>query len=329
MTSLYWLPVIENLRDELRQVSGADDRWQAAVRIAGSQLDFLQTSSLDRQVQAKLTNHAGYLELKPVRLAIVGSSTTVHLASGIRVAGLRHGFGIEIYEGEYGQYWQELINPNSGLHRFKPTAILFALDGWHIAADINAQMSRTEVEAAEAELWEQIRSCWQIARETLGATIIHQTPIAVQPRLLGNNEHRLPGSRASYVDHFNHELRNEADEGGAQVLSIDWHVMKDGLNRCARPAALWHRSKQEISPAAVPMCGELVARILAAQPGRSKKCLVLDLENTLWGGVIGADGLAGLVLGPGSTRGEAFAAFQGFCRELARRGIILAVCFEE
>src|SRR5439155_26069134 len=74
-----------------------------------------------------------------------------------------------------------------------------------------------------------------------------------------------------------------------------------------------------------PRYGELVARILAAKRGLSKKCLVLDLDNTLWGGVIGDDGMGGIVLGQGSGEGEEYAEFQDYARELSRRGIILPV----
>jgi FkbH-like protein len=76
----------------------------------------------------------------------------------------------------------------------------------------------------------------------------------------------------------------------------------------------------------LPDYGDLVARVFAAKQGRSAKCLVLDLDNTLWGGVIGDDGLDGIVLGQGSALGEAFGAFQDYARELSRRGVILAVC---
>src|SRR5262249_8529157 len=83
---------------------------------------------------------------------------------------------------------------------------------------------------------------------------------------------------------------------------------------------------QEVSPVATPLYGDLVLRLLAARQGRSSKCLVLDLDNTLWGGVIGDDGLEGIVLGQGSASGEAFVAFQAYAREQAKRGVILAVC---
>jgi FkbH-like protein len=90
--------------------------------------------------------------------------------------------------------------------------------------------------------------------------------------------------------------------------------------------SLWHHSKQEISPSQAPLYGEHLARILAAVRGLSHKCLVLDLDNTLWGGVIGDDGLAGIQLGQGSALGEAFQAFQRYVKALKDRGIILAVC---
>ena len=83
----------------------------------------------------------------------------------------------------------------------------------------------------------------------------------------------------------------------------------------------------EISPAAAPMYGDLLGRLIAAQQGRSSKCLVMDLDNTLWGGVIGDDGLDGIVLGQGDSVGEAICRLSGLRqRPSSRRGIVLAVC---
>jgi FkbH-like protein len=112
---------------------------------------------------------------------------------------------------------------------------------------------------------------------------------------------------------------------GVDILALDALLIEDGIDAWHNPA-LWHGAKQEISPVAAPRYGDLVARMLAAKRGLSAKCLVLDLDNTLWGGVIGDDGLDGIVLGQGSALGEAYLSFQTYVRELARRGIILAVC---
>lgn len=82
----------------------------------------------------------------------------------------------------------------------------------------------------------------------------------------------------------------------------------------------------EIAPQAAPVYGDMLARILAAQQGLSKKCLVLDLDNTVWGGVIGDDGPEGIVLGEGTATGEAYLALQRYAKRLRERGVILAVC---
>jgi FkbH-like protein len=81
-----------------------------------------------------------------------------------------------------------------------------------------------------------------------------------------------------------------------------------------------------VHPGAAPLYGDLVGRLLAARQGRSRKCLVLDLDNTLWGGVIGDDGMEGIALGNGTALGEAFLELQYYAKELTRRGVILAVC---
>jgi FkbH-like protein len=142
---------------------------------------------------------------------------------------------------------------------------------------------------------------------------------------MGSNEHRLPGSRAGFVRRLNAWLSEQSDAQGVELVALDARAAADGLGAWHDPA-LWHRSKQEISPAAAPVYGELVVRVLAALQGRSRKCLVLDLDNTIWGGVVGDDGVDGLVLGQGSALGEAFTAVQAYAKDLAARGVILAVC---
>jgi FkbH-like protein len=127
------------------------------------------------------------------------------------------------------------------------------------------------------------------------------------------------------VHRFNEALRSRADAAGVALLSLDICAVTHGLAAWHDPA-LWHKAKQEVHPLAAPYYGDLVGRLLSAMQGRSAKALVFDLDNTLWGGVIGDDGLSGIVLGQGSALGEAYASFQHYVCDLGRRGIILAVC---
>jgi len=327
MTVLYWLPEIEDWRGRLRALgNNPEAAWEQAVGLANSRLDFIRTNALD-QTLLKIVGDTPPKSLgtKPIRLALLGSSTMAHLHPAIRVAGLRRGLWISIYENDYGQYWQELTDPSSALHEFKPDVVLFALDPHHLAAGVGAALDKTEAEHAFEEVRDRIRECWRLAREAFHCPVIHQAPLPLHPTVLGNNEHRLPGSRQALITRLNYALRALAEEDAVDLLALDARAAIDGLKAWHDPA-LWHRAKQEISPAAAPMYGELLVRLLAAKQGRSAKCLVLDLDNTVWGGVVGDDGLEGLVLGQGSALGEAFVAFQEYARELSRRGVILAVC---
>ena len=326
MTELHWLPSIADWRPRLRAL-GTDPAkaWDEAVALANGRINFVLTNALDEAARRVFPEGPSGLATKPVRLAVLGSSTLTHLLPAIRVAGLRRGIWVETYEADYGQYLQELTDKDSGLHEFKPTAVLLALDAYHLTAGVTAGMDEPTATAALDEALSHIRETWCLARDAFRCPILQQAALPAHLSVLGLNEHRLPGSRNRFLIRLNERLRAAAEEDGADILSIDDRAARDGLTAW-HDTALWHRSKQEVSPTASPMYGDLVGRWLAAKQGRSFKCLVLDLDNTVWGGVIGDDGMEGIALGQGSPLGEAYVAFQDYCRELTRRGIILAVC---
>jgi FkbH-like protein len=127
------------------------------------------------------------------------------------------------------------------------------------------------------------------------------------------------------IDRFNQRLAEAASVSGVLLVDVDRQAAWSGRAAWSDPIH-WHQAKQAIGPFVAPFYGDLVARVIAACCGLSRKCLVLDLDNTLWGGVVGDDGIDGLVLGQGSAVGEAYSAFQRFTASLAERGIVLAVC---
>jgi FkbH-like protein len=326
ITVLHWLPEIPTWREQLSDLgSASNEAWEIAVRLSNARLNFLLTNALDRAVKGLFPSPPAGLVAKPLRLAMLGSSTLTHLHSAIRVGGMRRSIWIDIYESEYGQFLQELSNPGSGLYEFRPNAILLVLDAYHLTSGITSALTTSSAESALTDIKNSIVETWRLARRVFQCPIVHQTPLPLHLPLLGNNEHRLPGSKARLLEHLNHDLRAMAETEGVELLAIDSRAAFDGINNW-HDRALWHRSKQEITPLAAPIYGDLVARIFAAKQGRSYKCLVMDLDNTLWGGTIGDDGMEGIVLGQGSALGEAFLAFQHYAAELAGRGIILAVC---
>ena len=326
---LYWLPPAEDWAARIgaiERLQPDDEAWQALVGLANTRLDLLRTERLDRALR-RLFGAAPPpgLQTSPVRLALLGSSTTAHLAPAIRVGALRRGLWATIHEPHYGQYRLALADDGSALHAFRPNAVLFALDARHLVAGADATLDAAQAAAEVDAVAGQLTGLWTRARTAFGCQVIQQTVLPVFPPLLGLNEHRLPGAPAAMAARLNERLRMLAAEQGADLLTLDDRAAQDGVNRWHDPV-LWHRAKQEVSPLAAPIYGDLAARLLAAGQGRIAKCLVLDLDNTLWGGVIGDDGIEGIVLGQGSASGEAFAAFQAHAAALAKRGVLLAVC---
>jgi FkbH-like protein len=325
--SLYWLPEPPAWRDGLRalraQTAGAYDpalAWREAVALARAPLDFMRVVALDQAVQPLLAGQGGDL-----RLAILSTSTTGRLGAAIRVACLRRGLACATYEPDYGQWLQELNDRRSGLHRFSPTAILFATDARTAAGGLAPTAHVDEVGAARKAFVARRVGAWRMARDAFGCQLIQQTCLPLFTPLVGENEHMLAGSPANFVVALNADLRVAAAGEGVDILGVDAHAAQDGMAIWHDPA-LWFSAKQEISAAAAPLYGDLVARLIAARRGLSAKCLVLDLDNTIWGGVVGDDGVAGLVLGQGSASGEAYVAVQAYAKALAARGVVLAVC---
>jgi FkbH-like protein len=319
LTEFGWLPVSPSWGEQLkaaRDLPPADAARQF-MALANCQLDFLQTGKLDRAVQQMAPAVRAHIaSAPPVRLALLASCTVSQLIPGIRIGGLRRGLWIDVYEAPYGTYRQEIEDPASGLAQFKPDVVLLSLDAQHLVGGEQA-------DAAQA--LDELRPLWASARKNFNCAVIQQTALPVFMPILGNNEHRYASSKMTLLSHFNAGLRDTAAASKIQLLSLDAFAALDGLSHWY-DEALWHRAKQEIHPRVAHVYGDQVGRVLAAIRGRSAKCLVLDLDNTLWGGVIGDDGMAGIAIGQGSATGEAHLALQRYAKQLAQRGIILAVC---
>jgi FkbH-like protein len=320
-----WLPIAGDFRGDLRAAlaqAKPTDALDGLAALAARRLGFLETVQLDRALaRLDLKEAPGF---QPVRLAILASSTIDHLPPAIRVAGLRRGLLIEVHSGAYGQYRQDLLDAGSALHRFAPQAALFSLSAREAIASISLAATAAEVDDAIGRFIAELRSLWRKARE-IGAAVIQQTFIDVSEPLFGGYDRIVPGAPSAVVTRLNDRLTQAAAEDGALLLDVARASQRDGIDAWF-DVGRWLQGKLEIAPQAAPFYGDLAARILAALRGLSKKCLVLDLDNTLWGGVIGDDGLEGIVLGEGSGAGEAHLALQHYAKQLKERGVILAVC---
>src|SRR5215471_15453911 len=321
-----WLPPARDFRGDLRaaqQTPDASERLERLAFLAQHRLGFLETIQLDGVL--KTAASVGAPGFSAVRLAVLASSTVDHLLPAVRVGALRRRLIFELYTATYGQHRQELLDPGSPLHRYQPHAVLLSIAAREAIAGVPLTATAQEVDAAILGSVEDLRVLWRKAREALKATVIQQTFLDVTDPVFGSYDRLVPAAPSRLVARLNDAVSEAAGAEGVLLLDVARASHNDGIAQWF-DAGRWNQAKMEIAPLAAPLYGDMVARIVAAQRGLSKKCLVLDLDNTLWGGVIGDDGLEGIVLGEGSAIGEAHLALQRYAKQLKERGVILAVC---
>ena len=291
-------------------------RWALSVVDAGDDFSaWLGAATLIENA----THWQGLKSLRSARVALLGSFTTSQLRAILPLAGLRHGIALTVWEAPFNQYRQELLNPNSDLYASQPDFIVLVVHEGDLALPFLSETPAEDV-AQEATRW---ISLWDTAAQHSSARVI-QFNFAIPPEApLSHLGARLTGSRYAMTQSVNAALGATA---GAKVRILDCERLSAliGKQKWFDPR-YWHLSKQAVSLQALPLLARHLTAILAADLGLARKCLVLDLDNTLWGGVIGEDGLTGIKLG-GDYIGESFVAFQESIQLLKQKGVVLAVC---
>ena len=324
--NLPWLlPAPADFRDRLKRLRSAQTVASSdLVALATLGLDLSQLGALGKLLDARREALEAEGRLRPVRLGIAATHTVDLLAAALPATGLRHGLLIDTVQADYGQIAQEVLDPASSLARAKPDFVMLALD----AAALGLARPEFEADAAEAAVQsalDHVASLRDGVRANIGAGVMLSTIAPPAETLFGSFDARVPGSVRWLVARFNARLA--AEIVGPADLLLDGAALAEtvGLARWHDPQR-WHEAKLPCALDAIPLYADHLCRLLAAARGLTRKCLVLDLDNTLWGGIIGDDGVDGIKLGQGSARGEAHLAIQSYALDLRRRGIILAVC---
>jgi FkbH-like protein len=259
-----------------------------------------------------------------IRLAILGGFTTHQLRDLVELFLFAAGISADVYESDYGVFRQEILDPNSGLHQFQPNVVFLATH-WRNVGRWPALSDSAEAVGglldAEYRDWAAL---WQMLHERLGAQVLQNNFDAPSWRTLANHEMRHAAAHARFIADLNRALA----EGAPSFVTIhDVDAIASNAGRRAwGDERFFLHAKMPCAPEYLVDYAHSVASLLAAQRGLSRKCLVLDLDNTIWGGVIGDDGLGGIRIGEGDAESESFLAFQRYVKALQTRGVILAVC---
>ena len=259
------------------------------------------------------------------KIAILGGSTTNEVADQLGLFLLQYGIEAEFYQSEYGQYWQDAMFGSPELDAFHPD-IIYIHTTWRNLTDLPTTVdSAADIDAMLDAQYTHFETMWQALAQKFGCPVIQNNFDRPNYRLMGNRDIWDIHGRSNFISRLNQRFyAYAASHENFYINDIDYLSADYGLTAWG-DAFFWHMYKYALCLDAIPSLANSVANIVKSIYGRNKKALVLDLDNTLWGGVVGDDGVDGLAIGPEVPEGQVYAEFQSYCKALKSIGVILAV----
>lgn len=259
--------------------------------------------------------------LVPVKVALLGDTATQFLATALKGTGIDRGFLLDLFEAEFNQIERQFMDPGSDLHAFDPEYIV-VFQSTHKWLEKHALCSNEQKATLADERLDFVRSICGLTQ----AKIIYLNYSEIEDTVFGSYANRVPSSFTWQVRKFNYELMRISQENpNLYICDLAGLQSKFGRDRFF-DAAVYTSTEMILSLDALPYVSARILDIICSLKGRFKKCLILDLDNTLWGGVVGDDGLEGIQLGHGLGIGKVFTEFQMWIKKLKERGIILCIC---
>ena len=324
-TELQWLtPPARDFSVKLKAVGSSGGPLGCEFQsLASHALDLNQLTKLAKAIGKAHADGRPLDPLTPFRLAVLSNSTVDLIVPAMVASAARHGIALEVIQPSYDQVAQEAMTPDSNVNSSKPDAVLMALD----YRAVPLKLSLGDAEAAAGAVQRAIGYLQTLRsgiKANSNAVCVFQTFVPPVEGLFGSLDRALLGTQRSLIDAINHELCKDVRNCGDVLLDVaglaevvgtaNWH-----------DAQQWNMAKFAFAEELIPLYAEHVARTIASVRGKSRKVLVLDLDNTVWGGVIGDDGLEGIQIAQGDARGEAHLAVQRMALDLRQRGIMLAI----
>jgi FkbH-like protein len=320
---LGWLPrAPANFQSICRDLKAEPSEEGAKIRaLAATALDENQLVRLARMIRQAGKEGRVLAGLTPFRLGYVGNGTADFILSALVATAPRYGIALECVAAGYDQAVQEALNPGSALYEAALDAVLIALD--FRAVPMRAVPGEESASAVEKVLGHLRTICGGVHANSKAVCLVQNFAPPVE-RIFGSFDRSLSGTGRHVLDRVNVSLGEMTQASGDVILDVAGLAETVGLAQWHSPSE-WNLAKLPFSQALVPLYADYVCRTIAAIRGRSRRCLILDLDNTLWGGVIGDDGLAGIQVAQGDAAGEAYLDFQRYVLSLRDAGIVLAV----
>ena len=258
-------------------------------------------------------------------IAILGGSTTNDIKNVLELFLLNQGIKPNFYESEYNMYYQDAMFPNEELEAFRPDIIYIHTTNRNITAYPSITNSPEEVDILLENEYKKYEMMWDRLKAVYSCPIIQNNFELPYYRLMGNKDASSIYGKVNFITRLNMKFYEYAErEENMHICDINYISSSYGLEKWA-DQFYWHMYKYAMAVPAIPYLSFNVANIIKAIFGKNKKGFVLDLDNTLWGGIVGDDGVEGIAIGPEVPSGQVFSEFQNYLKEYENLGIILNV----
>lgn len=259
--------------------------------------------------------------LPTIKVALLGDSATQFVATAIRGMAIERGFRIELFESEYNQVERQVLDSTSDLYQYDAKYTIF-FQSTHKLMEKYAMMTTDEQTRMADDRLDFIRT---ICAQVSGHIIYYNYP-EIEDTVFGSYANKVKTSFTYQLRKLNYELMNLAQE--CQNLFIcDLAGLQNKFGRdMVFDSTVYVSTEMLLSIDALPYVASRTMDIICSIEGKFKKCLILDLDNTVWGGVVGDDGWENIQVGHGLGIGKAYTEFQQWVKKLKNRGIIIAVC---
>lgn len=269
-----------------------------------------------------LAENTTFLEKK---IAILGGSTTNNIKLILELFLLNYGIKPEFYESEYNQYYQDAVFGNEELIAFKPDFIYVFTSNRNITSYPIISDTVEQIDELIDNEMAKFKQIWTSLQEKYNCPIIQNNFEMPYYRLLGNRDAYDIHGAVNFLSRLNQKFYEYAqNHANFYICDINYISADYGLKKWSDPF-YWHMYKYAVTPEATPFLSFNVANIIKSLLGKNKKGFVLDLDNTLWGGVIGDDGVDNIELGPEESAGQAYTEFQKYIKAHQQLGIILNI----
>ncbi|MCX6116937.1 MAG: HAD-IIIC family phosphatase [Proteobacteria bacterium] len=259
------------------------------------------------------------------RVAVLGESNTSELVRLLDLFLQKNNIKPVFFESNYGQGRQDILSNNVELLKFKPDIVYIHSNYFNIRQWPKYSDAPEQIERLVSNEFESFRTVWDKIGTSLKCLVIQNNFEPSPYRPLGNLDFAHHSGSINFINAINQKIANYAQQNSNFIVNdINYQASLLGLDKWF-DFNLWYRSKYAMSFAALTLVAHNIGNMLSSHWGLTKRCLVLDLDNTLWGGVIGDDGQTGIEIGPDSVKGQAHQDFQRYIRKLSERGISLAI----